>query len=32
MIGTKDLNIIGITHKGEEITIFKDGNFSADFK
>lgn len=27
MIGTKDLNIYGITADGEEIQIFKDGNF-----
>lgn len=27
MIGTKDLNIIGITSMQEEIQIFKDGNF-----
>ncbi|MBP2654123.1 MAG: aminopeptidase 2 [Firmicutes bacterium] len=28
MIGTADLEIIGITAGGEEITIFKNGNFS----
>ncbi len=28
MIGTKDLEIIGITSDGDEITIFKDGNFA----
>ena len=27
MIGTKDLNIFGITADGREIQIFKDGNF-----
>lgn len=27
MIGTKDLNIYGITADGQEIQIFKDGNF-----
>lgn len=30
MIGTKDLNIIGITYKGEEIKIFENGNFSEN--
>lgn len=28
MIGTSDLNIIGITHKGEKIPVFIDGNFA----
>lgn len=28
MVGSKDLNIIGITHSGEEIQVFKDGNFT----
>lgn len=28
MIGTKDLNITGLTSSGEEIQIFKDGNFT----
>ncbi|RKD29500.1 aminopeptidase [Thermohalobacter berrensis] len=28
MIGTKDLEIIGITAEGEEIPIFKNGNFA----
>lgn len=28
MIGTKDLEIIGITANGKEIPIFKDGNFA----
>ncbi len=32
MVGTKDLNIIGITPNGEEITIFENGNFSPLFK
>ena len=32
MIGTKDLNITGITKEGKEIPIFKDGNFSELFK
>lgn len=32
MIGTKDLNITGITQSGEEIPIFEDGNFSEIFK
>lgn len=32
MIGTKDLNITGITKEGKEITIFKNGNFSENFK
>lgn len=32
MIGTKDLNIIGITQDNEEITIFENGNFSSIFK
>ncbi len=27
MIGTKDLEIIGVTSSGEEISIFKNGNF-----
>lgn len=27
MFGTKDLNIIGITHDNKEVTIFKEGNF-----
>lgn len=28
MIGTPDLSIIGVTHDGREIQIFKDGNFA----
>ncbi|MBQ7048052.1 MAG: aminopeptidase [Clostridia bacterium] len=28
MVGTPDLSIIGVTHQGEEIEIFKDGNFT----
>lgn len=32
MIGTKDLSIIGITDKDEEITIFENGNFTKEFK
>lgn len=28
MIGTKDLNITGITADGKEIAVFKDGNFA----
>lgn len=27
MIGTKDLSIIGLTHDGKEIEVFKNGNF-----
>lgn len=27
MVGTADLSIVGITHSGEEIAVFKDGNF-----
>lgn len=32
MIGTKDLNIIGIKKNGEEVSIFKNGNFTKEFK
>lgn len=32
MIGTKDLNITGISQEGKEITIFENGNFSEIFK
>lgn len=32
MIGTEDLSIIGITPEGEEVEIFKDGNFTEIFK
>ncbi len=28
MIGTEDLDIVGITHSGEEIFVFKNGNFA----
>ena len=31
MIGTDDLNIIGITEDNKEIEIFNNGNFSKDF-
>ena len=31
MIGTKDLNIKGITHDNQEITIFINGNFTEEF-
>ena len=27
MIGTSDLNIIGVDNQGKEIPIFKDGNW-----
>ena len=26
MIGSNDMNIVGITHQGEEVQVFKDGN------
>ncbi len=32
MVGTKDLEITGITEDGEEIPIFKQGNFTKEFK
>ena len=32
MIGNSDLNIIGITSNGKEVQIFKDGNFTEEFK
>ena len=32
MIGTEDLNISGITPDGKEVQIFKNGNFTKDFK
>lgn len=32
MIGTKDLEITGITKDGQEIPIFKNGNFTKEFK
>jgi aminopeptidase len=28
MIGTKDLEITGITHEGKEVSVFKNGNFA----
>lgn len=28
MVGTSDLSIIGVTESGEEVTVFKDGNFN----
>lgn len=28
MIGTADLEIIGVTHEGKEVTVFKNGNFA----
>lgn len=31
MIGTKDLNIIGITKNNEEVPIFINGNFTDEF-
>ena len=31
MIGTKDLNVIGITKDGEEVPILEEGNFSKIF-
>ena len=32
MVGTKDLNITGITKDGNEIPIFINGNFSKEFE
>ncbi len=32
MVGSIDLNIIGITKNGEEISIFKNGNFTKEFQ
>lgn len=32
MIGTKDLNIVGILPNGEEVSIFENGNFTKEFK
>ena len=32
MIGTKDLEITGITHDGEEIKIFENGIYTKDFE
>ena len=31
MVGTKDLNITGVTKDGKEVPIFIDGNFSKEF-
>ena len=31
MVGTKDLNITGITKEGKKVLIFKNGNFSEEF-
>lgn len=31
MVGTEDLSIVGIKKDGQEIQIFKDGNFAPDF-
>ena len=28
MVGSDDLDIVGITHDGEEVQIFKDGNWA----
>ena len=28
MVGSADLSIIGTTHDGEEVEIFRDGNFT----
>ena len=28
MIGTADLSIVGTTHEGEEVEIFREGNFA----
>ena len=28
MVGTRDLSIVGVNEKGEEIEVFKDGNFA----
>lgn len=28
MVGSADLSIIGTTHEGEEVEIFRDGNFT----
>ena len=30
MVGTPDLNILGITHDGKEIPVFVDGNFAPE--
>ena len=31
MIGTKDLDITGITKDGKKVLIFKNGNFTKEF-
>jgi aminopeptidase len=31
MVGTKDLNIIGVTHDNKEIPVFINGNFTEEF-
>ena len=31
MVGSKDLSIVGKTHDGKVVTIFKDGNFAPEF-
>ena len=28
MVGTPDLSIVGLTHDGREIPVFRDGNFA----
>ena len=28
MIGSNDMNIVGITHDGKEVQVFKDGNWA----
>jgi aminopeptidase len=28
MIGSSDMNIVGITYSGEEVQVFKDGNWA----
>lgn len=30
MVGTPDLNILGITHDRKEIPVFVDGNFAPE--
>ena len=32
MVGTKDLNITGITKEGKKVLIFENGNFSKEFE
>ena len=31
MVGNKDMNIVGITEDGDEVTIFENGNFAEEF-